>query len=758
MNLRTVPEQLKAPFLAAKVQPPARATMLVARARLTERLHDGRSARITVISGPAGAGKTCLLSDWAASPEAGPAGWLTLDSSDNDPPQFWTGVLGALASVCGPEFTVETSRLVGLIRSDQRRFLSALGDALEQIPDRVSLVLDDLHEIVNDEIYDGLSLVAEHLHPHLRLIVSTRTAPPLGLARLRARGQLCEIRFEDLRFNTEESRRLLEQMFDSSVAERTAASVQRHTDGWAAALYVAAIGIEASDASQDPERYLDSVGQDRHLSDYLVEEVLSREPPEHRKFMLETSILDRLDTDRCNGLTGRSDAAQMLSLLEASSQFVYRVGGEGRWFAYHDLLRQLLRDQLRLEGVERWQELHRRAAAVARSAGDWADAVHHHLEAGDLDEAAIAIGEAWIDFTNRGLFATVMTWLDRWQEAERGRTTEPADPTIFIIGAWMALHTGRLQEVERWLARAEGHSHAGPLPDGTSSLQAAVAIVRCSHYRRIGDVDRSLSAGREAVELEIDETGRWRSVACIGYGNALFWAGDEAGAREMLDEARRIAIATSLSVPVLLADGYQALMERAGGNGERALAIASAAVAMADAGDFGGYDQAAPAYLAVGLCAVDAVDLETADAHLQTALGLARQGDERLLEAEVRFGLMALADLRGRSEDAAVQLEHARRIAAECAAPGQLLTDRLASADHRPAAQSALAAPHQRLTERELTVLRYLQSDLTFPQIAAELFVSANTVKTHVSSIRTKLSARDRREAVRKARQTGLLG
>lgn len=752
MNVRNVPSGLRAPFLAAKVQPPITGSSLVSRERLTKRIEAGRTDRLTVVSGPAGAGKTSLLSLWFESTGGQLVAWLKLDASDNDPAQFWIGLLGSLSTVTTQGFAEQIPQLASLVRSDLRIFLSALGDALDQEERRVTVILDDLHEVESEDVHAGLSLVIEHLANKLRLIVASRTTPPLGLARLRARGELCEVRFDDLRFDFSESKELLERVTGGSVGRDTTAELQQSTDGWAAALYVAAIGIDADEDSV-PRR---SSRTGRHLSEYLVEEVLGREPPERQEFLLLTSILDRLNAERCNALTGRSDSADLLRQLQSSSQFVRQVGADGAWYAYHDLLRDLLREQLRQRRSTRWEELHRVAAAAALADSDPADAIHHSIEAGDLETAASTISAWWIDFTNRGLFASVMSWLDRWQEAEAARTFKPSDPTIFLVGSWMALHTGRLEGVERWLARAEIQDFDGPLSDGTSSIEAATAIVRCAYERRIGQLDASLLAGQTAVELETDTTSSWRAVACVGYANSLFWADRLDQARDLFDEARRIGQATSLFVPVLLADGYEALMDRAGGSGDRAMTTASAAVELAESGDLGDYEQAAPAYLAIALCQLDEVELDDADHNLAIALRLAHQGGERLLEAEIRLASMRLADLRGQPYEAALELEQASRIVASCPHPGTLLAKRLAGAERRPAAGVANPLVPQ-LTKRELTVLRYLQSPLTQPEIAAELFVSSNTVKTHVASIRTKLAVNSRREAVRKARELGLL-
>ena len=750
--VRRVPAGLDAPLLAAKVQPPSPQDRLVQRSRLLDRLHEGSACQLTVVTGPAGSGKSSLLLDWARSCEE-PAAWLRLDRFDNDPTQFWMGILGALASVMESEDGQSIAGLRPLVQPEIRSLLSELSAKLGEAGRRSVLVLDDLHEVSNQVVHEGLALLIDNLSDSVRVVIGSRTTPPLGLSRLRSRGQLCEIRFADLRFQVPEVAEMVGLIFDGrEVPTDLPARLQEATDGWGAALYVSAIGLASSSESASET----ALHQDRHLSEYLLEEVLGREPEDRQRFLLQTSILESLSPGRCDAVTGRSDSAQVLRQLERSSQFVVPLGSTGDLFTYHGLLRELLQAELLQQHQPDLGRLHGLAARSAREEGDVGAAIHHCLEAGELNEAAELIAEAWIDFTNRGLFATVMSWLDRWREAQQQSPGEPPDPTVYVVGSWMALHTGRLPEVEGWLQQAEQHEFSGPLPDGSKSTAAAVAIVRCSHRRRTGAIHEALEAGHTAFQEEAGQTSQWRAVAGVGFGAALFWCGDWPEARKVFDDSARVSRATSLNVPIVLALAYTALMDRHDGHDEEALTAAVAAVEQAERAHVTGYDQAAPAYMARGFCALDLVDVEGADRFLRRAAQLASQGGERLVEASARLGLSTALGLAGDDQAARDQFSAAGRIVSKCADPGPVLLQMLKTSQRRYP-NGAVNSNRLELSLRELTVLRYLRTNLTFPEIANELSVSPNTVKTHVASIRAKLGVKSRDQAVEAARAVGLI-
>lgn len=752
MAQRQIPPELRSPFLEAKVQMPAVADTIVRRPRLLEQLDAGDDCELTVVSGPPGAGKTSLLIDWLGARPESPAAWLSLDEYDNDPMQFWTAVVASLSAVPDSAIGGHSARLVGLARSDDRAFLDALGDVVGTESKRPMLVLDDYHVITTESIHAGLRLAVRHLSPALRLIVTTRKAPPLRLGRLRARGRLCEVRFDDLRFTVAESGELFERIGADRGDESSTRELVTATEGWAAALYVAAIGRQRAAAAERPET-ADPTRQ--HLSDYIVEEVLANEPEDRQRFLLETSILDPLTPARCDAVTGRADSARTLRELERSSQFLRRQDQHGHWYRCHSLLRDLLTVEIAVRGFP-VAELHRRASAAAAREADPVAAIHHALEGGDVDGAAGLIGDSWIDFTNRGRFTTVMGWVDRWLSIHRSDGVSVVDPTIFIVGAWTALYSGRLDAVEQWLGRAEAVPFDGPLLDGAGSPASAISIVRTSHRRRIGSIGEGLAASEVAAAVERDPRSPWRAVAQVGRGATLYWAGRPTEAREALEDAVATAKATGLIVPVIMGEGHLALLDRQEGATARASERAAAAVALAEERHLIGYDQAAAAHLALGLAQLDAVDLDAAADNLAVAHRLGAQGDERLMTGASLLALAELSYMRGDLDNAARKLDDARRLRDRCVDPG-LLLDWLDATERRLEEGGASRMRAAELTPREKIVLRYLGSSLTVPAIARELHVSPNTVKSQVASIRFKLGVSSRAEAVRLGRERGLL-
>ncbi|MEM7143366.1 MAG: LuxR C-terminal-related transcriptional regulator [Actinomycetota bacterium] len=744
---RHVPAEFDAPFLEAKVQRPAPADHLVARTRLRDSLELGVGSELTIVSGPAGSGKSTVLIDWIASHGGETASWITLDDRDNDPVNFWTAVLASLAIGAHRPAASALARLADRVRDEPSRLIDAIGEALPTSTAPPVLVLDDYHAIVDEHIHAGVQLAARYLHDRVRLVIATRTTPPLSLSRLRSHGRLCEVRFDDLRFTPDEGLELFDRLGVDGT-DLANAGVIASTEGWAVALYVAAVSERRRQATGEPAS---TAAPRRHLSEYLVEEVLADLPGPHGDFLLTTAVLDPLTVDRCNAVTDRTDAASVLHELERSTQFVQRRDADGRWFRCHALLRELLLAEAERRGLD-LRDLRRRAAAAAESEGDAAYAIDALLDAGDHERAAQLIGSAWIDHTNRGRFGTVMAWVERWAEAAGPSNSRPADPSVAIVGAWSALHTGRLDDVEHWLGRASATDHTEPLSDGSASLVSAIEIARNSHRRRVGDVGAALASAEAAVSEERDAASPWRAVALVGRGATRYWAGDDEGAGRDLVDAVDLAERAGLNVPQVMGKGYLALLAIRAGDLALARTLAEAGVARAEKHRLATYDQAAAPTLALARVSLADVDLERADSHLAEAERLAAAGHERLLLASVRLARSDLAHLSGDARSASSILAEGIELCAACPDPG-VLRDELDGAGRRRG-DARLAT---QLTERELVVLRLLASRLSLPEIARELNVSPNTVKSQAAAVRSKLGASSRAEAVGIARDGGLL-
>ncbi|HWI66125.1 MAG TPA: hypothetical protein VNT75_30205, partial [Symbiobacteriaceae bacterium] len=367
------------PLLATKLYLPPTRPNLVPRPRLTARLSEGLQRPLTLVSAPAGFGKTTLLSEWRATPEGQnyPLAWLSLDGGDNDPGRFWAYLLAALRSLPGlaglPEELEAGAGLVTLI------------NGLAAAPGPFALVLDDYHAVESAEIHGAVSFLVEHLPPGMRLVILTRSDPPWPLARLRANRQIAELRAADLRFTPAESAAFLRESMGLKLSATDVACLEQRTEGWIAALQMAAISL---DGHPDPQGFVSAFsGDNRYIADYLAEEVIALQPDPLRRFLLQVSVLDRFTAELCEAVTGFPDSRTWLEQLERKNLFLVPLDPIRNWFRLHHLLSELLRTRLRHTEPELVPALHRRAADWYHGEGLLVEAVEHSLAAGDYDRA-----------------------------------------------------------------------------------------------------------------------------------------------------------------------------------------------------------------------------------------------------------------------------------------------------------------------------------------------------------------------------------
>ena len=336
---------MAAALLASKYRVPGRPTNAVARPRLAERLNTAALPALTVVSAPAGFGKTTLLTEWAASlpAEACSVAWVSLDDRDNDPTLFWRYVVTALEAAIGG---VGPGALQVLEASSQpmESALAGLLNDLNGLSTDVLLVLDDYHLIDTQEIHDAIAFVVEHQPPLFHVVIATRADPPIPLARMRARGQLVEVRAADLRFTAEESATYLNGRMGLALSNGDVAKLEDRTEGWIAALQLAALSMQGRD---DASAFIAGfAGDDRYVVDYLVEEVLAHQRADARAFLLETSILERLTGPLCDAVTGRSGSKATLAALERANLFLIPLDDKREWYRYHHLFADVLRAHL----------------------------------------------------------------------------------------------------------------------------------------------------------------------------------------------------------------------------------------------------------------------------------------------------------------------------------------------------------------------------------------------------------------------------
>ena len=549
-------------ILATKLHIPAPRPRVVLRPRLIERLDAGLDGKLTLISAAAGCGKTTLVSAWIAVLQASPrplgeplnrgashgpgvravrAAWLSLDEGDSDPARFLAYLIAALQTVAP---SVGQGALAALHASQPQPppaevILTAVVNDLAALPDRLILVLDDYHVLDAPAVDQALAFLLQNLPPHLHLVIATREDPPLPLARLRARGQLTELRAADLRFTPAEAAEFLNRSMGLNLSAEDIAALEARTEGWIAGLQLAAISMQDR---EDIAGFIQAfTGSHRFVLDYLGEEVLRRQPEPIRSFLLQTAILDRFCAPLCNAVAERDDGKATLDALERSNLFLIPLDDQRHWYRYHHLFADVLQTHLAEAQPDRVAALHRRASAWYERNGLRSDAIRHALAAQDFERAAGLIELAWPVAEDGSL----STWWLGWVRVLPDDLVR-ARPVLSVWYAYALLFSGeieaagsRLTDAERWLALADhldGHPKAPPAEmivmdeEQFQSLPARIAVARAYHAQALGDVPGTVTYARRALDLtpEADLFGRGQATALLGLA---YWAsGDLAAA------------------------------------------------------------------------------------------------------------------------------------------------------------------------------------------------------------------------------------
>jgi ATP/maltotriose-dependent transcriptional regulator MalT len=723
-----------------KLEIPPERDGLVPRGALVSLLAGAAHTRLTLLSAPAGSGKTTLLQQWyRAAPAGQPFAWLSLDAGDDDPVRFWTCVIEALRmAVPGVG-----DRAEGALRSHGTSVddvvVPLLVNELSALPRRLVLVLDDLHTVSDEQIHRSLIALVERLPATAHLAVATRADPPWPmLPQLRARDQMVEIRAGQMRFTEVEAGSYLAGLGLDLAADQVAA-IQQRTEGWAAGLQLAGLSLRSD---PDAGRQVGApAGDDRNIGDYLAAEVLERVAPEERRFLLRTSILERMSGPLCDAVTGGAGTATTLAELDRRNLFVVALDGRRQWYRYHHLFADLLRARLATEEPDRLAELHGRASRWLAAEGHIAEAIDHAIAAGDHRAIAELVAGHWLMFFNHGWLMSVRRWLDSLEPAAIA-----AEPELWLARTWTAMDLGELDEVAAWLDRA---------PEG----EEWVGVLRALRLFKLGDVGGAARAAGAAAATSEPPSVFWRTVAAIATGVPAYWRGRHADARDSLEAAARIAAEHDNALARQYAVGYLAL-DAIGHDGPAAAGelLSAAPADVAGAPQVGEHFTAMIGHLARGRAAELKGHLTEAERELSRAGELSRRGAGVLERAAAALAHARVLAALGRRETGRERLARARELLAACADPG-ILARALAEAERTPglAPARAPAGAGDELSERELGVLRLLHSELSLREIGAELFVSLNTIKTHTRNIYLKLGAAGREEAVARARELGLL-
>ena len=509
---------------------------LVPRPRLTSRLDRGAESKLILVSAPAGFGKTTLIAEWlaadpAASANEQSAAWLSLDRSDNDPASFWTYVIAGIR-------TVEPGvgeRAIGLLQEPppfpMHLILTTLINDLNKMGRHVVLVLDDFHVIEDREVQDGVAFLLDHLPPRLHLVIASRADPALPLARLRARGELVETRATDLRFTAEEAAAYLNEMMGLELTPEDVGALEARTEGWIAALQLAALSIQGRD---DVAGFIAGfAGDNRYIVDYLLEEVLQRQPEPVQAFLLETSILGRLSGALCDAVTGQDGGQAMLQSLDRSNMFLVPLDDSRRWYRYHHLFADVLSSRLLAGQPEHVPELHRRASAWYARNGEQGVAIDHALAAEDFDSAADLIELAVPTIRRDRGGARLRGWLGALPAA-----VVEVRPVLSVGYAGALLVGGELEGVESLLSSAERwmdgiSDRSGDIDVSTAMvvvdeeefrrLPSSIAVYRAAQSQALGDVAATVNHARRALDL-VGEDDHLERGAASGFVALAAWS------------------------------------------------------------------------------------------------------------------------------------------------------------------------------------------------------------------------------------------
>ncbi|HEU5103684.1 MAG TPA: AAA family ATPase, partial [Roseiflexaceae bacterium] len=674
------------PILATKLYIPPPRPKVVLRPRLSERLNEGLQRKLTLISAPAGFGKTTLLSEWfqeaqsaerraqSDKPSTNPlyalrsnaqalrVAWLSLDEGDNDPTRFLAYLVAALQTIAA---TIGAG-VVGVLQSPQppptEAILTALLNDITTLPDKFVLVLDDYHLIDAKPIDTALTFLLEHLPPQMHLVIATREDPQLPLARLRARGYLTELRAADLRFTPEEAASFLKGVMGLNLSTEDIAALEERTEGWIAGLQLAAISMRGH---QDATSFIQSFSGSHHfVLDYLLEEVLQRQSASVQTFLLHTSILDRLCGPLCDAVV-RDPAASgqaTLEYLERANLFIVPLDSERRWYRYHHLFADLLRQRLHQSTASSPGDAGKGVAGLHSRASQWfedhgleIEAFHHAAAANDVERAARLLEGKGIPLQFRGALAPVLSWL-----ASLPTTVLDARPSLWVMYASALSMTGQLTGVEPKLQAAEAALQGAEMDDKTRNLVGHIAAIRALLAATQNQVETIIAQSRRALSYLHPDNLAVRTATIWKLGWAYQLQGERAAASRAYTEAIAISQASgNIIITISATIGLGNIQEA---DNQLDLAAQTYRRVLQLAGD-PPLPVACEAHLGLARICYQWNELSAAEQHGQQSIQLARQieNTDRVVAGEVFLARLKLA--QGDVDGAAVLLARADQFA-----------------------------------------------------------------------------------------------
>lgn len=493
-------------LLETKLYVPRARSDFVRRPRLTEALRGGADQKLTVVLAPAGFGKTTLLAGWLASAESA-TGWVSLDATENEPTLFWAYFVRALQCIRPGVGTLAMAQLTSPKPPAIASVLTTLINEIDAIDADFTVVLDDYHVIDAAPIHGALTFLLDNLPRRMHVVVASRSEPPLPLARLRARGELTELRAADLRFTLDEASAFLKQVMALDLSPDDTASLERRTEGWIAGLKLAALSMKAGG---DIAGFVNAFsGDNRYIADYLIEEVLKSEPEHIRRFLLGTAILQRLSAPLCDAVTGEPGSQQLLEDLERRNLFVVALDDRREWYRYHHLFADVLHRQSKARDPHATRSFHGRASVWYEEHASPAAAARHALAAEDFERASDLLERTWPE-NNRSYESA--QWLARVKALPE--TIVRKRPVLTMGYAWALLNSGELEAADTQLRNV-----AQSINDDTrfESLTAELAAARVYLAQSRGEVPETLEDATRALELipESDHAGRATRIALL---------------------------------------------------------------------------------------------------------------------------------------------------------------------------------------------------------------------------------------------------
>jgi ATP/maltotriose-dependent transcriptional regulator MalT len=749
------------PIVWAKLRPPMLPDHMVERMRLREHLWEVADAPLVAIVAPAGYGKTTAAAQLVGD-SPGALVWVALEPSDDEPVRFWSYVASGLCAA-GVDADLAYGHLAdGPTAVDAA--VTALRAAVESHHEPVTIVLDDLHVIENESVNRSLSELLRQPVDGLQIVATSRRDLALPVGRLRSHGRLGELRTDELAFDGAEAEMLLSSAFGlDDMTDAQLDALSRRTEGWPVGLYLAGLSLrDHPDIDGQVARF---AGDTRHLSEYLVAEVIDDLDDDTRAFALATSIVTMLDPSLCDHLTGQPGSLAILRRLLARNVFITTIDESATMFRYHPLFRERLASTLAEEHPEILATLHSRASIWCERNGDRDGAVMHAADAGDIDRARELILASWLEFGDAGSFTSLEQWVRRLGDDARNNFA------IALSMGWGMLNLNRHEEIEPWLEHAAA---AADDPAGVRQVLLESSCIRGHEARHLGDVDAivrhagiAMANADFTATLEVDG-GPTRLVGVtantlVVAASAAYWTGDLATAEEQAEAAVALARGTGEKSTVISGYAHLALVAAEQGDLERAQAHADQALQLVETERDEQFHRPTLAHIARAMAARISGRLADAGASLDHAERIEATPRELLHLALIETERALVEHAAGNRTDARAALRRARAIVAEC--PSARFDDRLRRTENAirfaaidvAAAEGPVPIGVRELTEKELAVLALLPHGLSRRDLASQLHVSENTVKTHLTAIRHKLGVPGRGDLVARATELGLM-